>query len=133
MKHDIMKQLQGLDPKERVVIVFDSMGNLASKKEVDDAVEGKSVADMTRAKAFKSLFRMVTPYLNSLDIPMIVVNHTYKEMSLYPKDIVSGGTGTIKVMYKGMTYFVCCTGCRDAFLDDPEKYIREAAEKKKKK
>ncbi len=36
-----------------VIIVVDSVGNLASKKEVDDALEGKSVADMTRAKQMK--------------------------------------------------------------------------------
>ena len=56
------------------------MGNLASKKEVEDAEAGKSVADMSRAKAFKSLFRMVTPHLTLKDIPLIVVNHTYKEI-----------------------------------------------------
>jgi hypothetical protein len=67
---------------------------LASKKEVDDALEGKSVADMSRAKQIKSLFRMVTPHLSMKDIPMIVVNHTYKEIGLYPKDIVGGGTGS---------------------------------------
>jgi hypothetical protein len=49
---------------------------------------------MTRAKAVKSLFRMVTPHLTLKDIPMIVVNHTYKEIGLYPKDIVGGGTGS---------------------------------------
>jgi hypothetical protein len=27
------------------------------------------------------------------DIPLIVVNHTYKEIGLYPRDIVGGGTG----------------------------------------
>jgi hypothetical protein len=37
---------------------------------------------------------MVTPHLTIKDIPMIVVNHTYKEMALFPKDIVSGGTGS---------------------------------------
>jgi hypothetical protein len=71
----------------------DSVGNLASKKEVDDALEGKSVADMTRAKQMKSLFRMITPHLTIKDIPMVVVNHTYAEIGLYPKQIVSGGTG----------------------------------------
>ena len=76
------------------MIIVDSIGNLASKKEVEDALEGKSVADMTRAKQLKSLFRMVTPHLNLKDIPMVVVNHTYKEMSMYPKDIVGGGTGS---------------------------------------
>jgi hypothetical protein len=36
---------------------------------------------------------MCTPHLTIKDIPMVVVNHTYKEIGLYPKDIVSGGTG----------------------------------------
>jgi hypothetical protein len=67
---------------------FDIMQQLSS---VD---RGKSVADMSRAKQMKSLFRMVTPHLNLKDIPMVVVNHTYKEIGLYPKDIVGGGTGS---------------------------------------
>jgi len=48
-----------------------------------------------------------------------------------PECIVSGGLGTVKVTYKGQTYYVCCSGCRDAFKDDPEKYIKEAEAKKK--
>jgi len=94
LKFDIMAQLQGIERNERVIIVIDSIGNLASKKEVEDAMEGKSVADMSRAKQIKSLFRMVTPHLTIKDIPMVVVNHTYKEIGLYPKDIVGGGTGS---------------------------------------
>lgn len=94
LKFDIMSQLEKIERGERVIIIVDSIGNLASKKEVDDALEGKSVADMSRAKQIKSLFRMVTPHLTIKDIPMIVVNHTYKTMELYSKDIVSGGTGS---------------------------------------
>lgn len=94
LKFDIMQQLTNLDRGEHLIIVIDSIGNLASKKEVDDALDGKSVADMSRAKQVKSLFRMVTPHLSLKDIPMIVVNHTYKEIGLYPKDIVGGGTGS---------------------------------------
>jgi len=48
---------------------------------------------MSRAKALKSLFRIVTPHLNLKDIPLIAVNHTYQEIGLFPKAIVSGGTG----------------------------------------
>lgn len=93
LKFDIMSQLNNIERGDRVMVVVDSVGNLASKKEVDDALEGRSVADMTRAKQMKSLFRMVTPHLTIKDIPMIVVNHTYAEIGLYPKQIVSGGTG----------------------------------------
>lgn len=94
LKHDISVQLQGLERDDKIMIVVDSIGNLASKKETDDAIEGKSVADMSRAKAIKSLFRIVTPQLTLKDIPMVVINHTYKEIGLYPKDIVGGGTGS---------------------------------------
>jgi len=94
LKFDIMKQLEGIERNERVMIIIDSIGNLASKKEVEDALDGKSVADMSRAKQVKSLFRMVTPHLNLKDIPMVVVNHTYKEIGMFPKDIVGGGTGS---------------------------------------
>jgi RecA/RadA recombinase len=94
LKFDVMQQLTQLERGEHLIIVIDSIGNLASKKEVEDALEGKSVADMSRAKQVKSLFRMVTPHLSLKDIPMIVVNHTYKEIGMFPKDIVGGGTGS---------------------------------------
>ena len=94
LKFDVMQQLTSLDRDDKLIIIIDSIGNLASKKEVDDALEGKSVADMSRAKQVKSLFRMVTPHLTMKDIPMIVVNHTYKEIGMFPKDIVGGGTGS---------------------------------------
>lgn len=48
-----------------------------------------------------------------------------------PECIVSGGLGTMKVSYKGKDYYVCCSGCRDAFKEEPEKYIKEYEAKKK--
>jgi hypothetical protein len=44
--------------------------------------------------------------------------------------VVSGGLGTIAVSYKGETYYVCCSGCADAFKENPEKYINEFKAKK---
>jgi RecA/RadA recombinase len=95
LKFDIMQQLSEVERGDHLIIVIDSIGNLASKKEVDDAMEGKSVGDMTRAKQLKSLFRMVTPHLNLKDIPLVVVNHTYMEIGMFPKAIVGGGTGAM--------------------------------------
>ena len=91
LKFDLVNQLDQIDRKDKVVIVIDSVGNLASKKELEDALNEKSVADMTRAKALKGLFRMVTPYLTMKNIPLIAINHTYQEIGLFPKAIVSGG------------------------------------------
>jgi RecA/RadA recombinase len=93
LKFDIINQLEGISRGDHVIIVIDSIGNIASKKELEDAMNEKSVADMSRAKQLKSLFRMTTPYLTTKDIPCVAVNHTYKEQGLFPKDIVSGGTG----------------------------------------
>ena len=90
-KFELMAQLEGIERGDKVIILIDSIGNLASKKEVEDALSEKAVADMTRAKQLKSLFRMATPYLTMKDIPMIGINHTYKEQGLFPKDIVGGG------------------------------------------
>ena len=93
LKFDLIGQLENIERKDKVVIMIDSVGNLASKKELEDAINEKSVADMSRAKALKGLFRMTTPYLNMRDIPLIAVNHTYMEIGLFPKAVVSGGTG----------------------------------------
>ena len=89
----LVSQLNNIERGERVIVVIDSVGNLASKKELEDALNEKSVADMSRAKALKGLFRMITPYLTMKDVPLIAVNHTYMEIGMFPKAVVSGGTG----------------------------------------
>lgn len=103
IKFDAMQQLEQIKRGDKVIIVVDSIGNLASKKEVDDALDGKSVGDMTRAKQLKSFFRMVTPHLTLKDIPMVVINHIYMEQGMYPKAIVSGGTG---IYYSAQNIFI---------------------------
>lgn len=49
-----------------------------------------------------------------------------------PVCVVTGGLGTIAVMHQGKTYYVCCTGCRDAFNDDPEGILVEYEKSKAK-
>ncbi|HXD88256.1 MAG TPA: YHS domain-containing protein [Urbifossiella sp.] len=49
----------------------------------------------------------------------------FAEVPKGPECIVSGGLGTMKVIYKGKEYYFCCTGCRDAFKEDPEKWIEK--------
>ena len=93
LKFDIVQRLNEIEKKDNVFIMIDSIGNLASKKEVEDAENEKSVADMSRAKSLKSLFRIITPHLTTKNVPCLAINHIYQEMGLYPKAIVSGGTG----------------------------------------
>ena len=95
LKHDIINQLTTLEKEDDVVIVIDSIGNIASRKEIEDAKKGDIKAEMQRAKSLKSFWRMVTPYLNIKDIPLIAVNHSYQTIEMFSKQQVSGGTGGI--------------------------------------
>lgn len=103
LKNDLMKQLDGLQKDDEIIIILDSLGNLASRKEVEDALNEKTVTDMTRAKAIKALFRMVTPILALKRIPMLVINHTYQTQEMFSKAVMSGGTG---IMYSCNTVFI---------------------------
>jgi hypothetical protein len=47
--------------------------------------------------------------------------------------VVTGGLGTIEVTHAGKTYYVCCTGCRDYFNENPEKVLAEYAARAKSK
>ena len=103
LKFDLVNQLNEIKRGDKVMICVDSVGNLASKKEVEDAINEKAVADMTRAKQLKSLFRMVTPILTLKDLPLHVVNHTYQTQEMYSKTVVSGGTG---IYYSANSIFI---------------------------
>ncbi len=103
LKFDIAKRLDELNRGDKVIFFIDSVGNLASKKEAEDALNGNAAADMTRAKVMKSLWRIVTPHLTTKDIPCIAVNHTYQTMEMFSKAIMSGGTGG---MYSAMQVFI---------------------------
>jgi hypothetical protein len=91
LKFDIIKQVSNISKRDEVAILIDSLGNMASKKELEDALKENSAMDMTRAKALKSVFRMITPYLHMRDIPLIGINHTYQTQETYSKAVVSGG------------------------------------------
>jgi RecA/RadA recombinase len=93
-KFDVMNHLENnIQRGDKLFMAVDSVGNMASKKEVEDALKGSSAADMTRAKQLKSCFRMITPKLTILDIPMVCVNHIYMTQEMFSKPVVSGGDG----------------------------------------
>jgi RecA/RadA recombinase len=91
LKFDMAKKLEDIKRGDKIIIFIDSVGNLASKKEVEDALDEKSVADMTRAKQMKSLFRIVTPHFTMKDIPCVVIGHTYDTQEMFSKKVLSGG------------------------------------------
>lgn len=93
LKIDLSKQLDGIKRGDKVFIIVDSIGNLASRKEVTDALNEKSVGDMTRAKALKSMFRIATPHIKMKNLPFVVINHTYSSLDMYPTEVIASGRG----------------------------------------
>lgn len=93
IKFDLPQKLEEISKKDKVIIFVDSIGNLASKKEVTDAIDGKATTDMTRARELKSMFRIVTPKIKLRNIPAIFIAHTYQTLEMFSKAVVSGGTG----------------------------------------
>ena len=51
------------------------------------------------------------------------------EAANLPKCILTGGSASMSVTFNGKSYPVCCTGCRDEFNENPEKYVARAEAK----
>lgn len=103
LRTDVANQLEGIEAGDKVIFFLDSIGNLASKKETEDALSGSEKADMTRAKTIKSLFRIITPQLTIKDVPFIVINHTINTMEMFSKTVMTGG---------------CCAGDTQVVMGD---------------
>lgn len=103
LKFNFVAKLEEISRNDKVIIFIDSVGNLASKKEVEDAKDEKSVADMTRAKQLNGFYRIITPSISLKNIPCIIINRSYDSQELFPKKVMAGGTGG---MYSSDTVFM---------------------------
>ena len=92
------------EDRKPLLIVLDSLGMLASSKELTDALEDKQVRDMTKSQVLKSVFRIITSKLGKLKIPMIVTNHTYKTMNMYGEQSDMGGGSGLKYAASTIMY-----------------------------
>jgi len=79
----------------KLMIVLDSLGQMASNKEKEDLLKGDIKQDMTKAKALGSMFRSINTDLGYLDIPLLVANHTYLTLDLFPQEKLRGGNGLL--------------------------------------
>jgi len=77
----------------KMMIILDSAGNLATQKEIDDAVSGSEKSDMTRSKILKSIFRIIMTPMADLKIPFLFTNHTYQTQDFISRQVAGGGTG----------------------------------------
>jgi RecA/RadA recombinase len=81
--------------KERkpLMIVLDSLGMLSTTKEMNDSNTGKEVKDMTRTAEIRAAFRVLTLKLSKAKIPLLVTNHVYQTMGMFPTKEMGGGGG----------------------------------------
>lgn len=81
--------------KERppLMLCLDSLGMLSTSKEMEDSSSGSETRDMTRAQIIRATFRVLTLMLGKAKVPMLVTNHTYQEMGLFPTKKMGGGEG----------------------------------------
>ena len=99
LRNDIVNQIDvesgEMKDGEKVMIMVDSIGMIASRKELEDSREGNEVEDMTRAKKLASMYRCIMPSIKQRDIPCVIINHVYKTQEKYAKDVVTGGNKNV--------------------------------------
>jgi len=92
MTFEIVQILEAVTKGENVFFFIDSISQVSSKKEAQDALDGKGTTDMTRARTLNSFWRIVTPKLNLRGIPMFAINSFYDDMTnKYAERHIKGG------------------------------------------
>ena len=83
----------------KFIISIDSLGNLASEKEINDAGANKGAMDMgLRAKQLKSMMRIITYKAAVTGTTVIASNHTYADPGALHPTLVkqqAGGSGPV--------------------------------------
>jgi RecA/RadA recombinase len=91
-----IKKTKESNPDAKFLIVLDSLGNLSSSQEKNIFKENKDAKDMTKQQLIRSVFRTITTDLSKMDVPFIVTNHIYQNMTNpYAGAGISGGLGAI--------------------------------------
>ncbi|WP_166819983.1 hypothetical protein [Thalassoroseus pseudoceratinae] len=112
-------------------------GQLVLESPVEDGLVHKVSFRLLNEKRMLALFETQKPG-QSFTTRVAEIGYTRKGTRLAagpsgPECIVTGGLGTIKVSFQGDTYYVCCTGCKQAFDDDPASFVEAYKQKRAEK
>ena len=89
-----IKIIENMDEDYKIMMFLDSLGNLSTRKEMEDSASGSDKRDMTRAPMIRGTFRTLALKLAKANVPLIITNHTYDKVgSLFPTKEISGGGG----------------------------------------
>jgi hypothetical protein len=134
-------RLTAADAKGRTVEFdgrLDPKGYLVFERVEKSTGETQQLTMNTAADGVRFVYRYATkPRGSTLFAKQYLVAATKEGESLGATDrknecVVTGGLGTIAVSFMGETFYVCCSGCRDAFAEDPAKFVKEFKSKQKK-
>lgn len=90
-----------LNLKKKAIIFIDSLGNLNTKKDLDDSLENKSASDMgLKAKLLKGMLKLITTRAAKAQVPVVFSNHIYLSPNdgMYPS-IVKTQSGGLQPVY----------------------------------
>ena len=88
------------------------------------AAEGKRLVILYERKASPSRFTRMA------EIGFTRKGSGFGSAGGFVECVVTGGKGTIPVTFEGKTYYVCCSGCKEYFDDDPAQALAEYRERK---
>lgn len=113
LKQRTVAMLEDVAAGEKVIFFLDSLSQIASLKETNDAIEGKVVADMTRAKMINSYMRIITPRITMKNLPFLFINNYYDDTTnQYAEPILKGGKQAF--LSSDTIYFVTRSQVKDA-------------------
>jgi RecA/RadA recombinase len=102
-KNQCIKLLTGLmeiGAKRKAVIIIDSLGNLSTRKELNDALEGSDASDMgLRAKSLSSLIRLLTYRAAKVEAPVLFTNHVYENPGQLHPGMIKKQSGGLKPLF----------------------------------
>ena len=95
---NMLETIHAADPDQKVLIILDSAGNLATEKEMEDARENNPAMDRgLRSKQFKMASRVLTNAVAYNNAAMILTNHIYEKQAqnpnVPPEEVFGGGEG----------------------------------------
>jgi hypothetical protein len=107
-------------------------GNYLTLERTDpDTKEVQKVVMNTAAEGVRFIYRLdrkrsgSTLWVNEFQVASTKIGESLAATEKKQECVVSGGLGTMPVSFKGETFYVCCSGCRDEFNANPEKYVKE--------
>lgn len=76
-----------------VFIGIDSISQLSSEKEMQDAKSGSFARDMTKQQAMRAFFRVVNRYLRPANVTLVVLSHTSAAIGAFGNPVTAANHG----------------------------------------